>query len=134
MPRTTSAAVLPLLAVPMMLLALPGNAVAGPPEGVSGRMVFDEVADGLRKYRKEKDPEKRIGWLEKLAPTKDPRVAMALYGLVRDRSQNIDLRNEAVAIMVRYFASDYRLSLRDAYYWWEANEADLRRRAKQLPE
>jgi hypothetical protein len=47
MSRTTYA-LLPLLTA----LALPpGEAIAGPPEGPSGRMVFDEVADGLRKYR-----------------------------------------------------------------------------------
>ena len=49
MPRKTSASVLPLLAV--LALALPGKAVAGPPEGVSGKMVLDEAADGLRRYR-----------------------------------------------------------------------------------
>ena len=41
-------------------------------------MVLDEVADGLRQYRKEANPEKRVGWLKKLAPTRDPRVAVQM--------------------------------------------------------
>ena len=51
MPRTNFAAgMLPLFAVLAVALSLPGKAVAGPPEGVSGKMVFDEVAEGLRRY------------------------------------------------------------------------------------
>jgi hypothetical protein len=42
------ALLLSLLALALRL-ALPGPAPAGPPEGASGRMVLDEVADGLRK-------------------------------------------------------------------------------------
>jgi hypothetical protein len=30
-----------------LLLLLPGQALAGPPERVSGRMVVDEVSEGL---------------------------------------------------------------------------------------
>ena len=68
-------AVVPLL---VLALSLPGKAIAGPPEGVSGKMVLDEVADGLRKYRKEKDAVKRLRLLERLATTRDPRVAIVL--------------------------------------------------------
>ena len=72
MPRT-----LPVLA--LLGLLVPGRpALAGPPEGVSGRIVLDEVWDGLRQYRAEKDPERRIRLLEKLAPSRDPRVAVVL--------------------------------------------------------
>jgi hypothetical protein len=46
------------LAVPSLLS--PRIAFAGPPEGVSGRMVFDEVADGLRRCHAEKDAEKQL--------------------------------------------------------------------------
>jgi hypothetical protein len=73
MSRTTYA-LLPLLA----LLVLPAQVVAGLPEGASRKTVLDEVEDGLRKYRKEKDEEKRYRLLEKLAPTKDARVAIAI--------------------------------------------------------
>jgi len=67
-----------MIAAVLLLLFALGQAVAGPPEKSSAKMVLDEVADGLRKYRKEQDTEKRIRWLKKLAPTKDPRVAVAL--------------------------------------------------------
>jgi hypothetical protein len=42
---------LPPLVMVLSLLTLlaPGKARAGPPEGVSGRMVLDEVAEGLRR-------------------------------------------------------------------------------------
>lgn len=45
-------ATLPLLAT--LALLTPVEALAGPPQGASGKMVH-EVADGLRMYRKEKD-------------------------------------------------------------------------------
>ena len=79
MPQKLADFVLPL-AVTLLALSLPGKAVAGPPEGVSGKMVLlrDDITDGLRKYRKEKELGKRIVWLEKLAPTQDPREAIAL--------------------------------------------------------
>ena len=67
-----------LAALALLALLAPWPAAAGPPERVSGRMVFDEVAEGLRKYGKETDREKRIRWLRKLAPTGDVRVAVAL--------------------------------------------------------
>jgi hypothetical protein len=78
MPRKTLAAVLPLLAVLVALTA--GKTVARPPEGVSGRMVLlpDLVADGLREYRRETDVGRQFEWLDKLASTRDPRVAVAL--------------------------------------------------------
>jgi hypothetical protein len=58
MPRT-------LFALPLTLALLaglaPGNALAGPPEGVSGKMEFvDEVAAGLRAYGRETDELKRL--------------------------------------------------------------------------
>ena len=60
------------------LLLLSGQALAGPPGGVSGRMTFDEVADGLRKYRKETDEETRLQWLEELGRHQDVRVIVAM--------------------------------------------------------
>jgi hypothetical protein len=59
------------------LLAVALFAPAGPPEGVSGAMVPDEVADGRRRYRKEMDPWKHIGLLARLACTGDVRLAAA---------------------------------------------------------
>ena len=127
MPRTFAGFVL-LLA--MLALALPGRAVAGPPEGVSGKMMFDEVADGLRKYRKKKDVEKRYKMLEKLAPTKDARVAIAIMEAGR-----ADFR--VYRLLAEFFVQGTRFEEGSRYHlgdWWTANEADLRRRAKQLPQ
>jgi hypothetical protein len=78
MPRTW----LPLSLVAFMAAA---NAVfAGPPEGASGRMVLDEVADGLRRSSRATDDGKRIAYLERIAPTHDPRVAIFLGEMLSD--------------------------------------------------
>jgi hypothetical protein len=127
MPRTTFVALLPLVTV--LAVVRPATGVAGPPEGVSGRMVFDGVADGLRKYRMETDEGKRIAWLEKPAPARDPRVALLIWEYPVDEitpSQFISLRR----LLVRYYVPCGQAL--DG--WWRANEADLRRRAKQLPQ
>src|SRR5262249_35497269 len=67
----------PVLTLLAVLVPVP-PAAAGPPEAMSGQMVFDQVADGLRKYRRETASGRRIRWLRKLAPTRDARVASAL--------------------------------------------------------
>jgi hypothetical protein len=130
-----------LFAVPLTLALLPGLApriVAGPPDGASGNMVLDEVADGLRKYRKEKDPEKRAAWLERLAPSKDPRVALAL-GEAREESDRTVARAASIALFELYCPPGELETITLASLWvrtgdwWKANEADLRRRAKELP-
>jgi hypothetical protein len=123
-----------LLAVALTMLALlpPGKAVTGPPEGVSGKMAFDRVPDGLRMYRKEKDEGKRAMWLIRLAPTSDPRVALALGEALDDPSLGV-----VSSILLRSYyvpfdaARDNRA--RPIEEWWKDNKADLRRRAKQLP-
>ncbi len=66
MRRMPFAVSLSLVAVLALALALPGKAVAGPPEGVSGRMVLDEIEYGLWKFRTEKNERKRIWWLDRL--------------------------------------------------------------------
>jgi hypothetical protein len=120
----------------LQLLALIGMvspAIAGPPEAVSGRMEFDEVADGLRKYANEKDREKRTQWLKKLAPTKDPRVAVALIDALPSGSTTLV---EEDLILAEYFIKGTRFHTGSGYFadeWLRANEADLRRRAAQLP-
>jgi hypothetical protein len=138
----------PVIAVLLTLapLLVPGQTVAGPPEGVSGRMVFDEVGVGLDRYGREKDPAKRLAWLKRLAPTKDPRVAVALWDaqftfgdeLPSDEER---CRNDVCDLLCQHFVRSTRFHHRDASgselfevgKWWEANEADLRRRAKELP-
>ena len=128
------------------LLAAVPPAAAGPPEEVSGRMAFDEVADGLRKYHKETDPEKRLAWLQTLGATGDPRVALALVDAANNENGD-DLDCEAADLLWWYYASPDAASHRGLANhdlvslpagkgfrpWWKANEADIRRRAAQLP-
>jgi hypothetical protein len=109
-------------------LVMPGWAVAGPPEGVSGKMAFDEVAEGLRKYRAEKTPGKRIRWLEKLAASRDPRVAVVIWD-----SPKGDWTPLQYALLGRMLHKHYTYGNVADYEWWAKNEADFRRRAAQLP-
>jgi hypothetical protein len=151
MPRTFAAA--GLLAV--LAVLPPGEAVAGPPEVVSGKMVLDEVADGLRRYRRVKDEGKRVECLEKLALSRDVRVAVALGEYLdgeRDKPDYLEgdsrERCSLVARLLYLHYTDrkdvdpekklsdfFRRDLEEAtgHFWWRENEADLRRRAKQLP-
>ena len=126
------------LAVVVLLLAQPGKAFAGPLEKIPGKMIFDEVADGLRKYRKAKEPVSRMRWLEKLAPTRDVRVAVTLYDFwFDDTNVDFDVRKNALIILADRFATGTRFDdgkVIRVTEWWTANETDLRRRAKQLPQ
>jgi hypothetical protein len=129
-----------------LALLSPGRAVAGPSEVVSGKMEFDEVAEGLRKYHKEKDPKKRLAWLQRLGATGDPRVALALVDAANNQHGD-DLDCEAADILWWRYASPDAASFRGLVGhdvikappgkgfrpWWMANEADIRRRAARLP-
>ena len=133
MPRKTFATMLPFLAV--MALLSPGKAVAGPPEGVSGKMTFLDATPGLQAYRKEKDDKKRSEWRERLAPSRDPRVAIMLWETFCDESESVEMRCDALDLLRRYFVEGTRFQEGTLYHcgdWWEANEADLRLRATQL--
>jgi hypothetical protein len=143
MPRTF-AVVLPFLTV--LILLSQGRAVAGLLEGVSGKMVLalDPVAAGLRQYRRETDPPKRIKLLKKLAPTGDPRVAVVLGETLFDKQPWIS--HEAAHLLAdhycamgpqwsREWAWDHRFdgSLTEQVTdWWKYKGDDLRDRAKQL--
>jgi hypothetical protein len=125
-----------LAAAGLCLMLVGPVCLAGPPGGPTGAMVFDTVADGLRRYRREKDPEKRIRWLEKLAATRDPRVAIALHELANDLSETEGVQIEATFLLARKFIYGARFDRGGEVHtgeWWKANDADLRRRAKQLP-
>jgi hypothetical protein len=131
-----------------LVLLSPGRVVAGPPERVTGKMMLvpDEVAEGLRKYRQEKNPEKRLALLATLGATGDPRVALALVDAA-NCSNGDDLDCEAADVMWWYYASPDAAAHRGRAYpddvrpppgkgfrpWWKANEADVRRRAARLP-
>jgi hypothetical protein len=126
------------IAVPLLMLALlslPGPALAGPPQGVSGKMVLDEVADGLREYRAAATPEVKLAWLARLAPRDDSRVSVALgEAWVREGD---GLSPEAFRLILRHIRCDHddrRVRRLVASLWWELNEADLRCRAAQLPQ
>jgi hypothetical protein len=132
MPRTFAPAVL----LAALALLSPGEAFAGPPEEVSGRMAFDEVADGLRKYRREADSKKRIEWLRKLAPTHDPRVGVALGEALAEENSEVGKVAAYLIAKCSYRRASPLITSKfyyDSQAWWKASEADLRRRAARLP-
>jgi hypothetical protein len=129
MPRTFAAAVM----LATLALLLHGTMRAGPPEGASGKMALDKVADGLRKYRNAATAEQRAVLLYNLAETRDVRVAVALGEALSDA----ELGDGAAIMLACCYRPQPRLLFADAIgesrRWWKANEADLRRRAAQLP-
>jgi hypothetical protein len=142
MDRKFGAVVLPLA----VLAVVSPTVAASPPEKVAGVMTFDAVANGLRKYAKETDQAKRIRSLEKLAPTGDPRVAIALWETqfsFTDETPEDEkrLRAKIGDLLDHYFVSGTRFhhvdegggQLFETGAWWDATEADLRRRAARLP-
>ncbi len=138
MPRKTFPAVLLVLAV--LALALPGKAVAGPPERASGKMAFDEVADWCRAYRREKDDDRRMALIQKLEHRKnehDPRIAVELGETLEEMARSSqDTGGVTAAGLEAWFllACWYVPPDQRTGEWWIANKADLRRRAKQLPQ
>jgi hypothetical protein len=126
-----------LLLAPLLLL-LPGQAFAGPPAGVSGQMALerDAIADGLTACAKQKDAERRIALLERLAKSHDPRVAVALGALVEGPADDIGER-ASCALLWHY--SDVELSpyrVREcpqemARKWWAKHGEDLCRQARR---
>jgi hypothetical protein len=130
MPRRLSVLALFIVLVP----ARP--ALADPPERVSGKMVLDEVVEGLMRYRYETDQDKRWDRLGELARTRDPRVAVVLGDLL-DHGINSEQQQAAVIFIVQYHGQKGPACLTGivppVHAWWKKNEADLRRRAKQLP-
>lgn len=132
MPRTFAAVVL----LTMLALLSPVKAVAAPLEKASGKMVFDEVEEGLRHYREERDEEKRLAILARLAPSRDLRVAVALGDASEDGPAQV--QNTTYDLLFRYFLPDpvevdFIDQIDASYDWWEKNKTDLRRRAAQLP-
>jgi hypothetical protein len=117
-----------LLALP--LLGTGSAAPAGPPDRPSARIARDEVADGLRRYRRERDPQCRRELLWELAPLADPRVALAL-GEVLASSDN---PFPEIRLLADYHLPESVRGSTDAVWdWWCENESGLRRRARQPP-
>ncbi len=131
------------LALLAWVAVLPAPLAAGPPEGPSAKMALapDEVADGLRKYRNAKNEAKRLRLLDKLARTRDPRVAVALGDALSDPSCDVQA-TAAIGILfhqaggfTQYIAPKIPTTeqvIAVARDWWKENESDLRRRAKAL--
>jgi hypothetical protein len=119
------------VALSLLVVLWPAEVVrAGPPEVSSGRMVLDEVADGLRRYRRETDPGRRRQLLSQLAPSRDPRVAVALGEVLASTAFPFP---EVTLLAEFYLPESNRGSTDSVWDWWRANEDDLRRRARQLP-
>ena len=91
---------LPRLA--LLALVVPCKGLAGPPPLPAGKMVLDEVADGLRKYRLQRSEDGRIACLKRLAPTGDPRVKAVLKEATSDRSAPI--ANAAWNLLFEHYA------------------------------
>jgi hypothetical protein len=149
MPKTLFAG---LLTLALLAGLSPGEAVAGPPERASGKIVVDKVADDILRYRKARSLADRIAWLERMAPTRDPRVAIALWETYvtgakwwqqdtpSDKRDEKELSYKATFLLYVEFVrgggpiDGGTLGIgADVGEWWKNNEADLRRRAKQLP-
>jgi hypothetical protein len=117
-----------LLAAPLLFAGPP--AFAGPPERPATRMTFDEVADGLRRYRRERDPERKRSLLWKLAPVRDPRVAVALGETLGES----EFSYQELYFLARYHLPEVMRGSTDSVWdWWNQNQADLHRRARELP-
>jgi hypothetical protein len=125
-----------LLALALPALPWQGSALAGPSDGLSGKIVPDEVAKGLRQYHEEKDAKKRVARLERLARTRDPRVGVVLGQRLDCGFPGVEII-PAAELLGRHYAPPAWLPSRKSFirgwHWWEQNEVDMRRRAKQLP-
>jgi hypothetical protein len=108
-------------------------------------MVLDEVADGLRKYRQETDERHRVQWLWKLGSLGgvlsntgdvsacDPRVFVMLGEALY---KGAPLERWVATWLLWPYSGDPAScgpDIRLVKQWWQKNEADLRRRAKELP-
>jgi hypothetical protein len=129
MPRTFAAFVPPLLAA--LALAAPGEAFAGPPGRPSGKMVLavDEVQQAMRKARREPDPCKRLLIYCHVTQRRDPRIIIGACEIMMSLPLSTEVWEDARAVLRAYFIGTDE----EPAVWWEKNQADLRRRAAQLP-
>jgi hypothetical protein len=116
---------------------------AAAPEPVSGRLVFDEVADGLNRYRRKSNEANRAQWLWKLGSARrqtnhadaselDPRVIVLLGEALYKEAT---MEQFAAIWLLAPFCTNPSCgpSVRTAKGWWLKYEMDVRCRAKQLP-
>ena len=138
--------------LPLAVLALlsPGKTVAGPPEGVSGKMMLaaDKVEEALRRYYATKNADTRAERLRTLPDIHDSRILSTLGDALNDREQVV--RFEAARLIVARLCNSSgdegeivpteRLVL-TAKELWRQHQRDhefaaekARRRAEQLPQ
>ncbi len=117
------------------LFAFSLTAIASSPNGFDCRLVLDHVADGLCRYRMAKSSLSRIDWLQRLAPTLDPRVAMTLCVALTDDDREVV--QTAADNILKYYAkrwdSDEETRILQARGWWKLNWRNLCEKAKHLP-
>jgi hypothetical protein len=99
-------------------------------------MAQEEVTAGLLRVRNEPDANKRLALLERLAPIKDARVTVALVeAMQRDGGPN--KMRLGYLVVEHHIPPDVELAPAKfpafVELWWERNEAEVRRRAKQRP-
>jgi hypothetical protein len=139
MPATRFATVAPFIAALSLVLLWPVRTLTGPPDRASGKMVMDEVSEGLRRYRRETDESKRVEWLRKLARTRDPRVGAAMGEYLSSEGSPFPHQLSVVWLLTSHFMpspvvyDDLVAQMQAARVWWRDNEAHLRRQALRLP-
>jgi hypothetical protein len=114
----------------LIILIFRQCAVADLPAPASQEMVVDGVAEGLRRYRTETDEKRRRAILWKLAPTRDPRVALALGEFL----ESADLPYPEISLLAQLYLPEAKRGSTDAVWdWWRENQVELRRLAGGLP-
>jgi hypothetical protein len=107
-----------------------------PPEAISGETVLDKVTEGLARFRRESDLEKRRAQLMQLAPIQDARVTVALVEAML-KADDLNWRMVLAYYIVTYHIPkvDWLPTKYDGVVriWWEKNERNVRQRAKPLP-
>ena len=127
------------LALALLAVSWPVQAVAGPPEGVSAKMVLDELTDKLTRLRVVKDPKRKLMLVKELGPVRDARVTVALMEIVLKAQRQDPWLIDASSLLYQYHIPDSdKISLTAIDWtlcrqWWEKHEADVRHRAAQLP-
>jgi hypothetical protein len=107
------------------------SAVADLPATTSQEMVVDAVAEALRLYRSETEDSRRRAILWKLAPTRDPRVALALGEFLESAA----LPYPEISLLAKLYLPEEKRGSTDAVWdWWREKKSELLRLAAGLPQ
>jgi hypothetical protein len=116
---------------------VPAKAAAAPPPAVSSKHVLEPMTEKLIRLRLESDPKRKLALVRQLGPIRDARVTVALMEIVLKARQEDALLMYASSLLCEYHIPEKDLLPAKFWtvcrLWWENNEADVRRRAKQLP-